>query len=78
MTMRMIYNPHLTRRLPLPVRRRCVQLLLASLVGAMVWAAMQGFPASWCLDYPDTRGVDRFFSSTGPPPVGTLKKGSLD
>jgi len=32
----------------------------------------------WCLDYPDTRGVDRFFSSTGPPPVGTLKKGSLD
>jgi len=32
----------------------------------------------WCLDYPDTRGVDRFFSSTGPPPVVTLKKGSLD
>jgi len=35
-------------------------------------------PHVWCLDYPDTRGVDRFFSSTGPPPVGTLKKGSLD
>jgi len=35
-------------------------------------------PYYWCLDYPDTRGVDRFFSSTGPPPVGTLKKGSLD
>jgi len=34
--------------------------------------------SGWCLDYPDTRGVDRFFSSTGPPPVGTLKKGSLD
>jgi len=40
-------GPRLTRRLPLPlpVRRLCVTLLLAPLVGVALGAAMRGYPS---------------------------------